>query len=72
MFDEVILSNMSTDARRKAPKILFCRPCELTPLVEAWLNSNPHKGPSDLVREGLRMALKKTAGKRYAHLVEAA
>lgn len=63
---------MSTEAetQRKVPDILACRPGEMEPLVQVWLDKNPGKTRTALLKHGLKLALKAYAGRRYAHLVD--
>lgn len=66
---------MSTEANKKraVKDIVGFRPKSLAPVINIWLERNPHLDISDLVRDSLRKNpdLKKLAGKRYAHLVAA-
>jgi hypothetical protein len=43
---------------------------DLRPLIDEWRRKNPKAPASALLRQGLKLALKPLAGKRYAHLVE--
>lgn len=66
---------MSTEAnnKRAVKEIVGFRPKSLAPVINIWLEKNPHLDISDLMRESIRRnpELKKLAGKRYAHLVAA-
>ncbi len=65
---------MSTDAfeipKRTVPKIMACRPGELAPLIQVWLDRHPYADHTLLLKKGLRLALKPYAGKKFAKLVE--
>lgn len=66
--------NKATDAKvREVKPIIGFRPKDIAPVINIWLEKNPHMDISDLVRDSLRRNpdLKKLAGKRYAHLVAA-
>ncbi len=52
-------------------KLIGIRTGALQPLVEKWMEQNPGKKGSTLLRCALKNELRKLAGKRYAHLVEA-
>lgn len=49
------------------------RPGELAPLFNLWLGKNPSREITELVKESIRSnpEIRKLAGKRYAHLVNA-
>lgn len=60
--------------KRTVKTIIGFRPQELAPLIQRWLDENPNVDVTVLIRRSLRKnpELRRLAGKRYAHLVEAA
>lgn len=64
----------STDAKAKelVPLAISVRTKELKPLLEKWRQRNPKIPWKHLLLDALRTELRPLAGKRHAHLVEAA
>ena len=61
----------ATTVKQPSSHLVGARTGDLEPLVALWIKKNPRVAPSNLVRAALResSALRKLAGKRYAHLV---
>lgn len=53
-----------------AKRVIGTRIGELAPLVLKWQEDHKRVPMARLVEDGLKLVLKRYAGKRYAHLVE--
>ena len=58
--------------KKVVPPMIGIGTGELEPLLEKWRADHCGVPWSELIRRGLKKELKPYAGKRYAHLVEAA
>lgn len=65
------MSNEHKPRKKTVPKILACRPGELKPVIQHWMDRYPELDTTFLLKRGLRLALRDVAGKRFAHLVDA-
>lgn len=65
------MSETNGSEKREVKAIVGFRPAELAPLMNAWLQVNPYRDISDLMRQSLKAnpELRKLAGKRYSHLL---
>lgn len=68
--DASVKMNGNGDAESElAKKVIGTRIGELAPLVMKWQDEHKRVPMARLVEDGLKLALKRYAGKRYAHLV---
>jgi hypothetical protein len=64
----------ATTKRKRTVKERICfRPGPLSPLIQKWMDVNPHLDVTVLILRALRECdeVREVAGKRHAHLVEA-
>jgi hypothetical protein len=63
-------NEMDSELERLAARVIATRIGEFAPLVHKWQQDHARVPLARLVEDGLKLALKPYAGKRYAHLVE--